>query len=147
MSSPSEEPSEPPDYPLPPISLSEFLNTSLKVKYVGSQVCIDCHADRHESYLRTAHSRAFRETDPETEPQDAEFHHVASGRSYEIYRRDGRLRHRESIPRPGAEPLVLSDYPVKYTIGSGAFARSYLIQSGNFLVQSPITWYKQANKW
>jgi len=132
-------------FALPPVRPSRFRNTSLDVAYVGSDKCIACHADEHESYLRTAHSRALAEVDLASEPADAEFEHARSGRTYKVYRQDDQMRHRESIA--GDDGLVLCDYPVRYTIGSGHHSRSYLVEAGGFLAESPITWYASKAAW
>ena len=43
---------------------------------------------------------------------------------------------------------MLTSTPVRYRVGSGHFARSYLCDAGSgFLLESPITWYESAEKW
>ena len=138
----------PPEYPLAPIVASEFKNTAPDVAYVGAKACAECHESEHSTYLHTTHSRAFREADPAAEPPDAEFQHAASGRSYQVYRRDGKLYHRETLLPAGAvdEPLVV-EHPVRYSLGSNTYGRSYLIEVDGFLAQSPISWYEKAKTW
>lgn len=121
--------------------------TSAHDEFVGSTTCAECHAEQHESYLRTAHSRSLSLVDPESEPRDDQFRHELSGRNYEIYRRDGRIRHREALRVEGGETIAESDYPVKYLIGSGRHSRTYLAEIDGFLVESPITWYESRREW
>src|SRR5690349_10830817 len=64
-------------------------------EYIGSGGCKECHASQHQSYLKTAHSRALVDVNLAEEPAEAQFEHTLSGRSYRIYRQDGKLRHRE----------------------------------------------------
>ena len=132
--------------PRPRISRSPYLNTSSKAAYVGSQACVKCHEDEHRSFLRTAHSQALGDVNPVQEPPDIDFRHVKSGRAYRVYRKDGKLRHREVIP-DGQGEVELGDHAVAYTIGSGHHSRSYLIEIDGFLVESPITWYASKKAW
>lgn len=132
----------------PPLSLSNspFLNTSSKAGYVGSQACVECHDEEHQSFLRTAHSRALGAVNAAQEPPDVTFLHEKSGRTYQVYRKDGKLRHREFI-LDGPDEVVLGDHPIAYTIGSGHHSRSYLINIEGYLFESPITWYASKKSW
>ncbi|HUG70013.1 MAG TPA: cytochrome c3 family protein [Pirellulaceae bacterium] len=133
--------------PLPVRPVSPYLNVGPDAHYVGTQRCAECHADQHASFLRTAHSQSISEVDPAREPPDGKFDHVASGRRYQVFRRDGKLRHRESLLLDDGSELDLCDYPLKYLVGSGRFARSYVIEDAGFLVESPVTWYASLGKW
>ncbi|MFQ5733375.1 MAG: tetratricopeptide repeat protein [Planctomycetaceae bacterium] len=117
------------------------------VAYVGSAACLECHREEHKSYLQTAHSRALTRVDPAEEPADARFQHQASGRTYSVYRRAGRLRHRETLPGGKTGELLLGDFPMEYTIGSGHHSRSYLFEQDGFLMESPVTWYAAKHAW
>ena len=133
--------------PLPAVRTSPFRNTTSQARYAGSAACVECHRNEHESYLRTAHSRALEEVDVLDEPDDVEFLHRRSGRQYKVYRESGQLRHSESIPNSDGTEFVLSDYPIRYRIGSGHHSRSYLVETDGFLVESPITWYTSTSAW
>lgn len=133
--------------PLPPPAISRFLNTAPEIGYVGTRQCAACHPHEHASFQETAHSRAFQETRPDAEPPDNQFAHAASGRDYEIERADGQLWHREYLRSADGSRLPLAAYPARFTIGSGRFSRSYLMESDGFLVQSPATWYAARPGW
>ena len=116
--------------------------------YVGSQRCVACHEKRHESYLKSHHSRSLTKVDVDAEQVGVTLEHPLSHRAYEIVRRDGKLWHRETIleaeqqeRNDGEDPLVISEFPIDYVMGSGKFAKGYLVSSGPFLLQSPVTWY------
>lgn len=146
------EVSEPPlplDHDLPPVvrSQSPYLNTTDEAAYVGNEACLKCHEDESQSYQHTGHSRALAKADPANEPPDAEFYHSNSKRWYKVYRAEGRLHHREFIRDEKDRELVLSDYPIAWTIGSGRFSKSYLVEDEGFLIESPITWYASKNAW
>lgn len=132
--------------PAPPLPASQFVNTAPEAEYVGNQTCVTCHADEHRTYLQTAHSQALGNIDPALEPPDGAFIDPSSGRSYRIYRKDGKLRHQESVREAGQE-LVLADYAMQHVIGSGRFSRSYLFADQGFFMESPVTWYASRPGW
>jgi hypothetical protein len=43
--------------------------------------------------------------------------------------------------------VVLSEFPVKYVVGSGHHSLTYLVETDGFLVESPITWYASRKAW
>lgn len=116
--------------------------------YTGSQACRTCHPEQFETYLATAHSRALVEVDSAEEPADATFDHARSGRRYRVSRRDGKLIHTESLPLDDGTEFVLTSVPVRYRVGSGHFARTYLCDAGGGLfVESPVSWYESVHAW
>jgi Tfp pilus assembly protein PilF len=137
----------PSTFPVPEYSASRYLNTGPDAHHVGIAVCAECHPKNHHSYLLTPHSRAMCDVDPKTEPPDGSFVHKATGRSYRIYRRDGQLRHEEVLRTPEGKEIARVDLPVRYRVGSGNFARNYLVETDGFLKESPISWYEAKNKW
>jgi tetratricopeptide (TPR) repeat protein len=144
-----EPPVEPPrdPFPAPGYTATPYLNTAPTAHYVGSDACARCHRARHESYLRTTHSRALAELDPAAEPPDGTFEHPRSGRTFRVYREGGRLRHEEVLRTAQGSEMARIDVPVRYVIGSGQFVRSYLVELDGFLHESPITWYSARKRW
>ncbi|HEX5272464.1 MAG TPA: tetratricopeptide repeat protein [Gemmataceae bacterium] len=134
-------------FPLPAYSESPFLNTGPEAHYIGTAACAACHPAKHRSYLLTAHSRSLAEVDPSAEPPDGAFDHTLSNRSYRVYRRDGELRHEEVLRSADGQELTRVDVPVRYRIGSGHFARTYLLVIDGFLHESPITWFASRKRW
>ena len=130
----------------PPPPVSRFLNAAPGTQYVGTQACAACHAAEFQSWQKTAPGLALADIGPAQEPPDAEFTHDASGRSYRIYRKDGKLRHQEFV-KLGESELVLADHAMRYVMGSGRFARSYLVEDRGFFVESPATWYRSRPGW
>lgn len=130
-----------------PLPVTEFQNTSADVKYVGNQVCGSCHAEQFANYQATSHSQAFCKAREVNEPPDSSFQHQASGKYYDVFRRDGQMWHRESLRSESGGIVVLAEYPMKYVVGSGQLARTYLVEDAGFLVESPITWYASLNAW
>ena len=135
------------EFPVPPRAQSPYRNTQSQAKYVGSQACAACHAEEFASYLETEHSRALQEVRLTDEPADTEFFHEASGRFYRVYRKDDQLWHRAWIQTQDDRELVLADYAMHSSIGSGHHSRSYLLKVDGFLLESPITWYASRDAW
>ncbi|OYP29460.1 hypothetical protein CGZ80_25010 [Rhodopirellula sp. MGV] len=124
--------------------LSEFPHANLPDGYVGTTVCASCHPQRHESYLGTHHSRSLSQIDQAMEHTlDGVIEHRASWRRYEVVKKGDEIVHRESKRfGDGQDQLVkVNEFPVEYVMGSGAFAQGYLLRDGEYLLQSPVTWY------
>ncbi len=111
--------------------------------YVGTAECASCHTDRHQSYLLTHHSRSLREVDLEQESQGQTLVHRLSKRSYDVLAKEGGLWHREWRHFSDApnDRIPTSELPVCYVMGSGAYGKGYLLADGDYLIQSPVTWY------
>ena len=120
-----------------------FENTRRDVKYIGTDQCVGCHRDQHESYLQTTHSIATTKTDPTSERAPAKYTHPVLGYQYEVEQKDGRLIHRETVRDTKGDALAITQKPIEFTVGSGVHAKSYLFREGAYFGQSPLTWYKE----
>jgi len=118
------------------------------VAWAGTESCLECHRDQHQSWLMTAHSRAMNPAMSGPEPADGDYLHAASGRWYQSRQRDGVLWHSEAAltgeGQPG-HPAI--DVPLKYLVGSGRHSRTYLAELDGFLTESPLTWYASSGSW
>jgi hypothetical protein len=135
-----------PTWPALPAADTPYLNANLETEYVGSAACTRCHASSAGTYHHTAMSVSMLPVDIEQEPPDGQYDHRLSSRRYTISRRDGQMWHTESKVIDGVT-VLLSEYPVKYVVGSGRHSRSYLVEAEGFLVESPITWYSIRKEW
>jgi hypothetical protein len=128
-------------------SSSPYLNTGRDARYVGTAACVKCHEAEHKSYLRTGMSRSTAVVDAEREPPEATVDHPASGRRYKVERRGRELWHRELVLIDDNSELQLSEFPLKYAIGSGRFGKTYLAEADGFLVESPLSYYTAKSSW
>lgn len=136
-----------PVLPPPPEPMaSRFLNVS-EANFTGSQVCGDCHDEQQQAYQQTNHRLALNLVHRHSEPPASEFRHAASGKTYRVFADQSQLRHQELIVTAGKQEEILADYPLKYRVGSGHLARTYLIEVDGFLSESPITWYSSRKEW
>ncbi len=130
----------------PPVAASPFLNTGPDARYVGSDACRECHGGRHDSFRETGMGRSMAAAAADLAPPDAAFDHPASKRRYQVFRKDGRLWHRESLLADGPD-VVLAEYPVSFVVGSGRHSLTYLVEAEGFLVESPVSWYAAKKAW
>lgn len=134
-------------FALPEVAPAPFRNASQSVGYVGTGECVGCHRPEHETYLRTTHSRSMGDVDVAREPPDGEVRHDLSGRGYRVYRDGGALRLREFVRDADGQEVVLVDHPARFGLGSNNHSRLYLVKDGDFMVESPVTWYPRRNAW
>lgn len=136
-------PSTPPE---PKADLATADSIKAQAEYVGLNACAECHVEEFRSFEKNPHRVALAEVDLENEPDDAQFDHPLSGRSYRVYRADGNLRHRQWLTGNDDSELI-QDFPVKYVIGSGRHGRGYVVEDEGFLVESPISWFESRKSW
>lgn len=135
------------EFLIPEPAATPFRNAASEVAYVGNQACVACHTSEYESYLHTNHSRSLEPVDIVHEPPDGEFVHELSGQHYRVYRQDGKLRLREFIRDADGREVILEDHAANYALGSGNNARMYLVAVGEYLDESPMTWYPHKREW
>jgi len=119
-------------------------------EYVGSQKCGECHAEIARSFA--AHPMAntlARVADASrievVEGDTAEFE--TQGRRYRVERDGDRMIHTEFMTDAAGQPIYEQAEEVQYAVGSGTNARTYLIDHGGNMFESPITWYTEKQKW
>ncbi|MGA2115723.1 MAG: tetratricopeptide repeat protein [Bryobacteraceae bacterium] len=67
--------------------------------------------------------------------------HKLSGSTITIHRRGPLMEHR--LERRG----VVAEYPAAYSVGAGMVGYSYMVRLGQYLFQSPATYYTQTKSW
>lgn len=120
-------------------------SSALGADFVGNKACAPCHAAIYRSYVRTPMAQSSGKVgteDPKETFDRAEFrdargafsYRVASDYRFEFTQQDARQ------PLTGVRSLA-------YFVGSGAAARTFLIDDGGFLYESPVTYYRQSASW
>ncbi|MFM7925794.1 MAG: hypothetical protein ACKPJJ_36705, partial [Planctomycetaceae bacterium] len=69
---------------------------SAALVWAGTETCLECHQEQHQSWLMSAHSRAMSAAMSGPEPADGLYLHAASGRQNQSKQRDGELWHTET---------------------------------------------------
>lgn len=101
--------------------------------YADLASCAPCHAKIWQSYRQTGMGRSFARVSPQAVP-DARYQHPASGRSYEVFHRDGKVYQR----RGGVEREI------HYVLGSGNHSRTYLHRKPDGrIIELPLGWYAE----
>ena len=123
-----------------------YLNHSDTARYVGKEVCRNCHYDTYENFIHTGMGLSFDKASKSK--SSANFH--PDSVLYDSYR-DFYYK-----PYWKNDSLVLLEYRlegkdtifsrqerVHYIIGSGQHTNSHIYSSGNYLHQLPFTYYTQ----
>ena len=130
-----------------PVAGSPYRNTDPGVKYVGDSACLRCHAEIGEAYSRHPMGRSLAPiaAAPAVGPGKAQFE--SQGLHYSIEEVAGRVIHKEEKHDPSGRIIAESEAEVRYVLGSGKQAISFLIDRGGYLFESPITWYIRERRW
>jgi len=97
-------------------------------------VCAKCHAQETAAFLKSAMGNSL------AAPSPLGAGHVArrnSGIEMWISDRDGRMIH--SLSANGLK----AEFPVAYQIGAGKIGYTYMVRIGDYLYESPASWYRQ----
>ena len=104
----------------------------------STKPCMTCHPAQVKNYAATGMAKALSRV---AKQPDGEFVHGPSGTSFAVSHVIGAMRQR--ISRGG----VSAEYTAAYVVGSGHKAFGYLVQIGDYLFQSPISYQMQEKKW
>jgi tetratricopeptide (TPR) repeat protein len=104
----------------------------------AQQVCGQCHPREAENYARSAMAQSSG--NPEGQP-GGRLVHKKSGSTI-IIRSDA-----SGMTHTLEEAGLKAKYPVAYYIGAGIVGRSYLVRIGEYLFQSPASYYTHTNGW
>jgi hypothetical protein len=132
-------------YPTP------YRNVRPEVRYVGGAACARCHA-RHartwgEHPMALSLAPVAPSLDRERLGPDTHNPFTALGRTLAVERHGGRLLHKEMYLDERGRVAVEDVAEVHYVVGSGHQGRSYLMDRGGYLFQSPISWYSHTGTW
>ncbi len=117
-------------------------------EFVGSARCADCHDEIHAHYSKhpMAHTLAALPDPREADKPDRASFDPGGRCVYEVVRTASGWDHTEIIRGTDGAELARRTLPVHYAIGSGIRGRSYLIELGDRLLQSPISWFTSIQK-
>ncbi len=96
-------------------------------------VCATCHPKETARFAKTAMGNSL------IAPAPLPAGRITHGSSViTIEERGGRMIHAL------AERGLTAEYPIQYQIGGGLMGRSYMIQRGDYLFESPASWYNSS---
>ena len=116
--------------------------------YVGSKACAECHSDIYTKYQSHPMAHSLAAVEQATVVEDYSNAQFTSGsRDYRIERTPRGVFHHESMVDRDGQIIYDQGEQVHYALGSGQRGRSYLIDRGGLLFQSPIGWYSHGARW
>jgi predicted CXXCH cytochrome family protein len=126
-----------------------YRNIDPGVRYVGDARCAECHADITRTYGQHPMGRSLVPTAALVERQrysaDTNNPFTLLERRFEVNRQGKRMWHRQALQ--GGKPVVELAQEVHWVIGSGQKGYSYLTQRDGYLLQTPISWFTQKQRW
>ena len=130
------------------------MSVALGADFVGNKACSPCHAAIVRAYMRTpmAQSSGKVGTQEKETFDHAEFRDARGAFAYRV-----RPDYRFEFTQQGVSQPIAGVRALAYFIGSGAAARTFLIEvleksdlemrDGGFLFESPVTYYRQSASW
>ena len=114
--------------------------------FVGNQACSRCHGTIYRAYMQTPMARSSGKVGaPEPEDFSSPVFRDARGAFSYTVQPDYKFAFAEL--GQGLRQPLRGSRDMAYFVGSGAAARTFLIDSGGFLFESPVTFYRRTNSW
>src|SRR5215467_2025989 len=104
----------------------------------AQEQCRTCHPREVAAFEASPMGRSVGRPEVATASR---LHHQASNSTIIVRRRGLEMEHR--VERRG----VSAGYQVAYSVGAGLVGHSYLVRIGNYLFQSPVSFYAQTHSW
>src|SRR5262249_4380129 len=128
-----------------------YRNINQDIRYVGEASCVACHESIAKSYARHPMGRSLVPAADLVERQrysaDTNNPFTALDRHFQVDREGERVWHRQSVRDDAGKPVADLAQEVHWGIGSGAKGYSYLTKRDGYLLQPPISWYTQKQRW
>ena len=127
---------------------SPFQNANLATGFVGDAACFDCHEDLWRSYQGHGMAQSFYPLTPENAVEDfagKALFHEKSGFYYRPYREGDQFFQEEYRVDGQGKKTHRLVREMRYVVGSGSAARTYLAEENGRLYELPVTWYTQAD--
>jgi hypothetical protein len=116
--------------------------------FVGSTACVRCHAAIYRNFMRTPMARGSGRVG-EGETKEAfdrpQFSDSQNAFTYKVSREAGSYYFEFAGQK--TQPAVQGRRRLEYFVGSGAAARSYLLDVDGFLYEAPVAYYRNSASW
>src|SRR5579875_1467138 len=103
----------------------------------SAQPCAACHPKEVQGFLGTPMANSMG---PPGRGSSGTFYHSLSGTRFTVHSSADHNHMTQRMERGG----LASQYSIAYSIGSGAHAVAYLIEVGNHLFESPLSYYPES---
>lgn len=130
---------------------SDWLNVyDSSARYVGKEVCRNCHAPTYDSFMQTGMGQSFA---PATRMKSAARfgdHDIVYDKALDFYYKPyfaGDSMYIMEFRLEGKDTVYKQVQRIDYVIGSGQHTNSHIYTSNGYLYQAPITFYTQKGRW
>lgn len=148
---PADDPRPDPPTPDPRAAFdTPFRNVRPGVAYVGDAACATCHADVARAYRQHPMGRSAEWVTADTAAKHtagADNPFATGGYELRAERAGDRVRHTVAALEPPGGPLPPYALGANLALGSGHQGRSYVSADGGALWQSPLSWFRQGDRW
>lgn len=120
------------------VTLSALALAGTGSAFAAQPACARCHPREAENYARSAMARSSGV--PDGQPGGRVVHKL-SGSTVTI-RSDS-----EGMIQTLEEAGLKAEYRAAYYVGAGTVGRSYMVRVGEYLFQSPVSYYSKTNGW
>lgn len=127
-----------------------FSNLGSTSEYVGDTVCFDCHEDQYQGFYEhgMANSMYLLTKDNAVEAFGSEIVvDSTTGLHYETVEADSGFFQIEYLLDENGERTHELARSMKWVVGSGTTARTYLAEQDGWFYEMPVTWYTQQGRW
>lgn len=118
--------------------------------YLGSQACIECHADICKTYQSHPMSYSAQTVPGDLTIEDYKLKTIFNSpesHEYVVEKKGEKIYHHEKRLTPENEMIYDKQEQIDFAIGSGKRGRSYVFNRDGLLFMSPISWYSGDHTW
>ena len=131
---------------IPGLNTGYYLNHNDTVKYVGMDVCKECHSNIYETYKRTGMGLSFdfatKSKSASVIGEDSVLHDIYKNLWYKPFWHGDTLKVKE-FRKSGNNIIHERVEVVNYVVGSGQHTNSHIYLSNDYAFQIPFTYYTQ----
>lgn len=102
--------------------------------FAQSEACANCHPKETAAYRKSKMGNSLA---PPTHLDGGRVSRTGSRIAISIAEREGRMIH--TLTANG----LTAEYPIAYQIGAGKIGYTYIVKIGEYLFESPASWYRQ----
>ena len=123
-----------------------YQNIHPDVRYVGDAQCGVARRFA-KSFAKHPMARSLASVadllDRQRDSPDVNNPFTALGRLFQVERQGQKMRHRQTAIDASGKPIVELTQDVRWAIGSGAKGYSFLSEQDGYLLETPISWYRE----
>jgi hypothetical protein len=119
-------------------------------EHVGSLACAECHKEIYSKYVQTGMGRSMSLVTPEFLkgwPSSGSLDDKNTGLHFDVYARDAHLFQSEYQLDPNGQEIFRDTRELEWIIGAGENGFGGLVREGEYLFQSPLSFYSKAGRW